>query len=163
MVLIHLAGHYYLVDSAYPCTRGFMPPYPRERYHRSDYAGQRGFRGYKDYFNYRHSSIRNVIERAFGVLKSRFRILRNMPAYSITKQGQLITACCTLHNFIRMTTPDDFIFEEWANKKLDPNGRAVSEDADAARHPNMTLESAQYMVAFRDDIARNMWAARCSL
>ncbi|XP_042939606.1 uncharacterized protein LOC122274656 [Carya illinoinensis] len=26
-------GYYYLVDSAYLCTQGFLPPYPRVRYH----------------------------------------------------------------------------------------------------------------------------------
>ncbi|KAF5459897.1 hypothetical protein F2P56_019808 [Juglans regia] len=34
-------GYYYLVDFAFPCIEKFMPPYPRERYHRSDrYSGR---------------------------------------------------------------------------------------------------------------------------
>ncbi|XP_035541423.1 putative nuclease HARBI1 [Juglans regia] len=155
-----LDGHYYLVDSAYPCTRGFMPPYPRERYHRSDRQGQRGFRGYKDYFNHRHSCIRNVIERTFGVLKSRFRILRLMPGYKVGRQGDLIIACCTLHNFIRMTSPNDWLFEEWRDMELSPSGRAYSDAAVSGNHPDMTVESARAMAAIRDDIAKRMWEAR---
>ncbi|XP_035542071.1 putative nuclease HARBI1 [Juglans regia] len=155
-----LDGHYYLVDSAYPCTRGFMPPYPRERYHRSDRQGQRGFRGYKDYFNHRHSCIRNVIERTFGVLKSRFRILRLMPGYKVGRQGDLIIACCTLHNFIRMASPNDRLFEEWRDMELSPSGHAYSDAAVSGNHPDMTVESARAMAAIRDDIAKRMWEAR---
>ncbi|XP_042962482.1 uncharacterized protein LOC122296751 [Carya illinoinensis] len=35
-------GYYYLVDSAYPCILGFLPPYPRVRYHSNPnhYEGQ---------------------------------------------------------------------------------------------------------------------------
>ncbi|XP_042954573.1 uncharacterized protein LOC122290983 [Carya illinoinensis] len=46
------SGYYYLVDAAFPCIEMFMPPYPRERYHRSDRYNEGGFQGYKDYFNY---------------------------------------------------------------------------------------------------------------
>ncbi|XP_035539801.1 protein ALP1-like isoform X1 [Juglans regia] len=77
-------GYYYLVDFAFPCTRGFMPPYPRVRYHRSDRHSNSSFSGYQDYFNYRHSSLRNVIERTLGVLKKRFRILKSMNPYKVT-------------------------------------------------------------------------------
>jgi len=42
-----------------------MPPNPRERYHRSDRYNGHQFQGYKDYFNFRHSSLRNIIERMF--------------------------------------------------------------------------------------------------
>ena len=32
-----LLGGYYLVDSSYPCTLGFLPPYRTERYHLQDF------------------------------------------------------------------------------------------------------------------------------
>ncbi|KAF5466007.1 hypothetical protein F2P56_015966 [Juglans regia] len=85
-------GYYYLVDSAFPCIEKFMPPYPRERYHRSDSYRGRQFRGYKEYFNFRHSSMRNIIERTFTLLKKRFQILTAMPRYRPTRQGMLVTA-----------------------------------------------------------------------
>ncbi|KAF5472184.1 hypothetical protein F2P56_008921 [Juglans regia] len=59
-------GYYYLVDFAFLCTLRFMPPYPKVRYHRSDQHSNSSFSGYQDYFNYRHSSLQNVIERTFG-------------------------------------------------------------------------------------------------
>ncbi|KAL0285737.1 UNVERIFIED_CONTAM: putative ribonuclease H protein [Sesamum calycinum] len=56
-----------------------------------------------DLFNHAHSRLRNVIERCFGVLKKRFPILQwGMPSYLLQHQVDLVIACCTLHNFIRM-------------------------------------------------------------
>jgi hypothetical protein len=57
--------------------------------------------GKKEIFNHAHSSLRNVIERAFGVLKMKWRILLHMPSYPCDKQGLIIFACMTLHNFTR--------------------------------------------------------------
>jgi hypothetical protein len=45
--------------------------------------------------------LRNVIERAFGVLKMKRRILLHMPSYPCDKQALIIVACMALHNFIR--------------------------------------------------------------
>ncbi|KAL0007644.1 hypothetical protein SO802_009146 [Lithocarpus litseifolius] len=55
-------GGYYLVDSGYPCTLGFLPLYRTERYHLRDFQGGDRLEGAKELFNYRHSSLRNVIE-----------------------------------------------------------------------------------------------------
>ncbi|KAL6336580.1 hypothetical protein AAG906_025135 [Vitis piasezkii] len=75
-------GKYYVVDSGYPCISGFLPPYRGERYHLQEYRGRRNQPiRYKELFNYRHSSLRNIIESYFGVLKTRFPILRMMPCY----------------------------------------------------------------------------------
>ncbi|XP_060667620.1 protein ALP1-like [Ziziphus jujuba] len=66
-------GEYYVVHSGFPCTVGFLPPFQGERYHLQEYHGRgRQPRGPKELFNYRHSSLRNVIERCFGVLKAWF-------------------------------------------------------------------------------------------
>lgn len=140
------------------CSRGFLPLYLRERYHISDWHSEWRFQGNKDYFNHRHSCVHNIIECTFGVLKSRFKILRYIPAYSVGQQGNLIKACCTLHNFIQTATPDDWLFKEWTTKKLDPNGRAVA-DAAEPHHPDMSTKSAQAMATIRDEIVIVMWPA----
>lgn len=50
-------------------------------------------------FNFCLSSTRMVIERAFGSLKIRFRILLDcLPLTDIKKIPQVILACCVLHN-----------------------------------------------------------------
>ena len=57
--------------------------------------------GIKETFNHAHSRIRNVIERSFGVLKMKFRMLLNIPKFPTRKQARIIVACVALHNFIR--------------------------------------------------------------
>lgn len=66
-------GCYYLCDNGYANIEGFLTPYRRVRYHR-DVWGNRAARpeNYKELFNWRHSQSRNVIERAFGLLKKRW-------------------------------------------------------------------------------------------
>ncbi|GAV69367.1 LOW QUALITY PROTEIN: DDE_4 domain-containing protein [Cephalotus follicularis] len=77
---------YYVVDSGFPCTAGFLPLYGGEIYHLQDYRGRgRNPTGYNEIFNYRHSSLHNVIERCFGVLKACFPILKLMARYKPVK------------------------------------------------------------------------------
>ncbi|GJT65261.1 hypothetical protein Tco_1016741, partial [Tanacetum coccineum] len=57
-------------------TRGFMAPYRNARYWLGDFFRKRAMTS-KEKFNHAHAKHRNVIERAFGVLKARFPILKN--------------------------------------------------------------------------------------
>ncbi|XP_031405843.1 protein ALP1-like [Punica granatum] len=75
---------YYVVDAGYPNIPGYMAPYKGQRYHRSDFNDDTPPTTEKELFNQRHASVRNVIERCFGVLKSRFAILRSMPNYGLS-------------------------------------------------------------------------------
>jgi hypothetical protein len=49
---------------------------------------------------------RNPIERIFGVIKKRWRILTMPIQYSPTAQAQIVTALCALHNFIMVHAQD---------------------------------------------------------
>jgi hypothetical protein len=64
-------GKYYLVDSGYPNRHGFLAPYKGQRYHISEWEHHQ-LVGLKEVFNQAHSSLRNVIERSFGVLKMKW-------------------------------------------------------------------------------------------
>jgi hypothetical protein len=50
--------------------------------------------------NLRHSSLRNVIERSFGVLKSRFPIFNYMTSWLFDVLIDIVYAAITIHNFI---------------------------------------------------------------
>ena len=55
-------------------------------------------------FNVVHRKTRCLIERAFGVLKSRWRILDHTGGslcYSPTKVAKIVVTCCALHNMCR--------------------------------------------------------------
>lgn len=55
----------------------------------------------EELFNLRHSQLRNVIERAFAILKRRFPILPKQLEYPVTSQAKLIVALTGLQNFLR--------------------------------------------------------------
>ena len=65
----------------------------------------------EELFNLRHASARNVIERIFGVLKQRFRILLLPPQYKLDIQIRVPVALSALHNFIRDHSPVEDIPE----------------------------------------------------
>ncbi|XP_042961477.1 uncharacterized protein LOC122296110 [Carya illinoinensis] len=150
-------GYYYLVDSAFPCMEGYILSYPRVRYHRSERHGNHTFQGYKDLFNYRHSSIRNVIERTFGVLKRHFRLLKNMLEYRPTRQRYIIIACCVINNFIQTITPNDQTFLAFNNPDDYPKMSMDQDNNEQFHIPDMSIASAQSMAASRDAIALAMW------
>jgi hypothetical protein len=56
----------------------------------------------KELFNLQHASLQNVVERIFGVIKRKFKILGAYVEYSIDTQVHLVLALTRLYNFICM-------------------------------------------------------------
>jgi hypothetical protein len=54
----------------------------------------------KEKFNFHHSSLRNVVERAFILLKSRWHVLRELPMYERSRQVKIVIAYFALHNYL---------------------------------------------------------------
>ncbi|CAL5189422.1 unnamed protein product [Lathyrus oleraceus] len=75
-------GKYYLVNSGYPSLKGFLAPY-------------------------KNASLRSVIERTFGVVKARWKVIQEMPNFKLQTQMAIIWACFALHNFLRRTNSSD--------------------------------------------------------
>ncbi|KAH6766750.1 nuclease HARBI1-like protein [Perilla frutescens var. hirtella] len=94
-------GKYFLVDCGFAHKRQFLAPLRGVRYHLKDFGGQgRHPRNASELFNLRHASLRNVIERIFGVFKSRFTIFKTAPPFSFRTQAELVLVCAGLHNFL---------------------------------------------------------------
>ncbi|KAG6511185.1 hypothetical protein ZIOFF_029240 [Zingiber officinale] len=93
-------GCYYLVDYRYCNADGFLAPFRGQRYHLNEFHGHRPHTA-EEYFNMKHSKARNVIERCFGLLKGRWKILASPSFFPIETQVRIILACCLLHNLIR--------------------------------------------------------------
>lgn len=134
--------------------KGFLPPYKGVRYHLLSFLRNRISRGKKELFNYNHSSLRNVIKRCFGALKTRFEVLKDMPRYLPTRQPILITACCTLHNWCRIYQRNDTIFRDHSNEAMIVNGRNRFRH-DLSRFAN-SRDSARAMSRERDVMADMM-------
>ncbi|XP_062166997.1 protein ALP1-like [Alnus glutinosa] len=168
-----VTGHYYVADSAYPCTRGFLPPYKGERYHLNTYRNRPLPRGYKELFNFRHSSLRMIIENCFARLKRRWRILNGIPGYLLVRQPSIILACCTLHNFVGVHNPNDQIFSgnDAAEPEMDVDQADMSEHPDDygnndeagpsnSGHYDFSQAASVEMAQFREGIAQAMWDTR---
>jgi len=82
---MHIIG-----DSAYPLLQNLMTPF-KDNGHL--------IRSQLEY-NTKLSSIRSIIERAFGILKSKFRRLKYLDISNFDLGNNMIAAACVLHNFI---------------------------------------------------------------
>jgi hypothetical protein len=61
------------------------------------------------------------VERAFGALENRFRILVNKPFHPYKTQVKLVLDCCKLHNWILRHGDEDYILDEatWTPNIID--------------------------------------------
>ncbi|XP_039128388.1 protein ALP1-like [Dioscorea cayenensis subsp. rotundata] len=114
-------GFYYLVDSGYANCPGFLAPFRGQRYHLSSWSDGHQPVTPEEFFNMKHASARNVIERTFGLLKIRWKILASPSFYSIATQRRIINVCCLLHNFIRKEMIEDPAEDEVGTLSLEEN------------------------------------------
>jgi hypothetical protein len=91
------------MDSSHPNRIEYLAPFKGRTYYKLEfrYRAGRPPQGKYEMFNFLHSSLRNFIERAFGVLKQKWHILMGMPSSPTHTQKHIILACLVLHNFIR--------------------------------------------------------------
>ena len=140
---------YYLGDAGYSLNWYTLVPYRGVRYHLKEWArGNQRPQNYKELFNLRHASLRNVIERAFGVIKQRFPILKRMTCYPMVTQIDLINITFMIHNFIRVNQGYDDEYDEWNENENDKNGD-MNADNDDINNAN----------GYREEIAQQMWAS----
>ncbi|WVZ64690.1 hypothetical protein U9M48_014180 [Paspalum notatum var. saurae] len=141
-------GKFYLVDAGYGAKPGFLPPFHGVRYHLNEW-GNNPVQNEKELFNLRHSSLRVTVERAFGSLKRRFKILDDAtPFFPFPTQVDIVLACCILQNWVLSQGTDCFIVPE--NNWIPNPQRTAREQA----------EDHRFMVDKRQFIADRMWADR---
>lgn len=108
----------------------------------------------EELFNLRHASARNVVERIFGILKRRFRILILPPEYDMGIQVRVPAALCALHNFIRRHDPSDV--EDFSDADVMPGSHAATRIGDLATRAINGAERERAHLK-RDQIAKEMW------
>ena len=114
----------------------------------------------QELFNLRHSSLRNAIERIFGILKNQFKMLTQQLEFPFPVQVKLVKALCCLHNIIRLIGGDDTFDKEWdtgiANEVLSD----ISNNDNVSRRAITTAQASEAR-AKRDEIAVRMWTNYC--
>ncbi|XP_068687857.1 putative nuclease HARBI1 [Montipora foliosa] len=86
--------YFLLGDDAFALDRNLMKPFP----HRTAMGDEK-------IFNYRLSRARRIVENAFGLLCTRFRLLLRTLELDVPNAMQVVRACIALHNFL-MTRKD---------------------------------------------------------
>ena len=66
-------------------------------------------KNHKELFNLRHATARNVIERIFGVIKKKWKLVGRSDQYLPDIQSRVILALCVLYNCVKtwdLTDPE---------------------------------------------------------
>lgn len=90
---ILLDGGFFVEDDAFPLKTYLLKPYSHKCLTYDEKI-----------FNYRLSRARRIVENAFGVLASRFRIFHKPISTCLEVTDKIIRTACTLHNWLRMTS-----------------------------------------------------------
>nr|XP_043623696.1 protein ALP1-like [Erigeron canadensis] len=144
---------YYLVDAGYTNGEGFLAPYRGQRYHLNDWRDGYQPTTPKEFYNMKHSSARNVIERCFGLLKGRWKILKDNSFYPIDTKIRIIMACCLLYNFIRQEIEEDP--QEMENDDVDEgtgDGGGYGEEDNIS-----SVGTSNEWTTFRNNLANTMF------
>ncbi|CAN0918096.1 Putative nuclease HARBI1, partial [Linum grandiflorum] len=153
-------GQYYLADAGYTNCEGFLTPFRGQRYHLKEWGpGPLRPNTPEEFYNMKHSSARNVIERAFGLLKMRWGILRDTTWFSPDVVARMVHACCLLHNFIRREVGVDGLEKAFNNRgrwqpNADPPIDEPIEDVISIMQPTPEW------TAFRAQKAQELWNNR---
>lgn len=153
----------FIGDEAFPLMENLLKPYP-----------QKSLRKDERIFNYRLCRARRVVENAFGILASRFRVFTTDIGLSVKNIDYVVLAACVLHNYLRRNatnaySPNSFIDREdlhlgdivegeWRlnSVKLTPlqrTPRAASSAAKCIRDQYKTYFNTEGSVPFQEGMA----------
>lgn len=121
-----LSSYALVGDVAYPCRPWMLSPFKghkdgltREEYHK----------------NYIQSSTRMCIERAFGMLKGRWRMLLKRVDVELRNVPDLVSTCLVLHNMCTILG-DSFWKDEWIQEATEE----VQSNLAAVRVPTLSMQ-----------------------
>lgn len=80
----------FVADDAFGLREDLLKPFPMKKLTHEQRV-----------FNYRLSRARRVVENAFGILATRFRVFHTTISFEPCKVINIVLACVALHNFLR--------------------------------------------------------------
>ena len=87
--------------------------------------------------------------------------MSEMHSFSISRQRLIVTACCALHNFIRMYNRVDEMFHVWEGsfvRNSDANLVGVARIGSGGIEETFNSRAQRAMLEYRDAITAAMWA-----
>ncbi|KAE8216878.1 hypothetical protein CF319_g8892 [Tilletia indica] len=103
-------GRVWLGDAGFPSCDSLLVPFRGIRYHLKEWGTSlEQPRNAHELYNKKHAGLRSVVERIFGVIQERFKILVTGCDYDLQLQASVFPALAVVHNFIRLNDPDDNI------------------------------------------------------
>nr|XP_022900835.1 protein ALP1-like isoform X1 [Onthophagus taurus] len=91
-------GGVIVTDAAFPLKSYILKPYPGDNLTLPQKV-----------FNYRLSRARRVVENAFGILASRFRVFQKPIAANVDTVDKIVLAACALHNWLRKENRNTYL------------------------------------------------------
>lgn len=140
-----------VADDAFAMTSYILKPY-----------GYRNQPAPNRIFNYRLSRARRVIENVFGIMSSKFRVLRKPINLAPDKVKDVTLAICTLHNFLMSTSKNylcsgsvdfenpsthEIVNGEWRN---DPPPEGTLYPLERGRQRNYAISQKEVRDEFRE-------------
>ncbi|KAI7934020.1 hypothetical protein MJO29_016591 [Puccinia striiformis f. sp. tritici] len=154
-------GRYYLADAGYALQKGLITPFRGVRYHLKEQATCSLKPGNpKELFNLRHASLRNVVERIFGCLKSKFKILTSPTEHNMHSQVQLVYALVVLWNFLRYHNQYEEVPEFDGSTQGNNTSGDIDPNAPGAKYRRTRAED-KAMIPKRNLLAERMWQQYC--
>lgn len=121
--------YYFAADEGFPLSTNILRPY-----------NNRVLNNNRRIFNYRLSRGRKIVECAFGMLVSKFRVFETPISCTVDKADKIVKAACVLQNFIKKH--DNIIFSPTEHMNTTTNNIST---INQGRPSNDGIECREYL------------------
>ena len=148
---------YLLADAGINYNTDFaLTPYRGVCYHLKEQAAANLRPANKEeHFNLRHSSLRNAIERIFGIHKRRFQCFDSAPKFPLSVQIQLVFVLTAIHNWICQHSVEADMYERQERLGEDRRKEKLEQPKLVTV---MIKETSSKMDQMRENMAEKMWS-----
>ncbi|CAK1591625.1 unnamed protein product [Parnassius mnemosyne] len=105
----------FVADDAFPLRTDMIKPFRQADLNTYE----------KKIYNYRVSRARRIVENAFGILASRFRIFHTEINIEPKNIDSVVLACCALHNYLTETNQANYSPPEILDREFFDNGTII--------------------------------------
>ncbi|XP_031359284.1 protein ALP1-like [Photinus pyralis] len=138
-----VAPYVFVADDAFPLMKNIMKPYTG--------SWEKGTK--ERAFNYRLSRARRIVENAFGILSSVFRVFRKPMLLNPDKATLVVLACLYLHNFLRNRKNYNNFTEKSGVEKKSTQGNDYQERSAFSSFRCIPRKTAENVKKIRDTFA----------